>query len=266
MTFGRFQPPTSGHEILFRAMATSAAAVQGDAMVFLSQTRNDKNPLSHRERAGIIRKSVPAVRIGPNSIQAPTEALTWAKDHGYTHVIFWMGGDRKDELSRLVRSWSGAVDPTGTMTIRIKPIPRTGEFAESVVGGSVARQYAQQGQLRLFQSLMMSKSRSVDDARALMHIIQRRLNPTRPIREHTMTMIPSFSSWLLSEAEGDEPTETGTETPATPAKRPVGDSRDEDRVHADTEDNQAQLVLHPSTKLKSTMAATAKRLRQQGAK
>ena len=57
LIFGRFQPPTIGHELLFKNALSRARREQSDTAVFVSHTQDRKNPLSYEDKVSVIRKS-----------------------------------------------------------------------------------------------------------------------------------------------------------------------------------------------------------------
>jgi hypothetical protein len=60
ITYGRFNPPTVGHEVMFKKIINTARANGADAFIIVSHSQNvKKNPLSPREKMNIIRNMVP---------------------------------------------------------------------------------------------------------------------------------------------------------------------------------------------------------------
>ena len=59
-SFGRFNPPTSGHEKLMDKVAAVAKKENADFMVFPSHSQNPKkDPLSHKDKVNFMRKMFP---------------------------------------------------------------------------------------------------------------------------------------------------------------------------------------------------------------
>jgi len=106
-SFGRFQPPTVGHGLLFRELAARAADEGADAFVFLSSTQDKKkNPLSVDRKLAWIEKiygglpvrfvnttTCPLSPLGRpcTTIFAIVDALRSA---GYTRLRMLVGTDR----------------------------------------------------------------------------------------------------------------------------------------------------------------------------
>ena len=291
-TFGRFNPPTKGHEKLLRMIVTTAKRTNLSAVVFLSNTEDTKeNPLTHAERSRIITKSVSGVTIGPVVIRTPNEMLTWAKKQGYAKVFFAAGSDRRSDFQQLIDSWSREVDLTHDVDVRLISVPRD----ESKGSGSVAREYAKAGKLAAFQSVIMSGAADTTTATRLMKLIRRRLTP---ITAELHIRMKTFAEWL-QEAEGDPDSKTtqgGVSDPGTtqggmggPAdgEPPAGDEDvpDEDsldapeeketgpynttahlgRVPSDTPQQQARLVIHPTQRMKHTMKTNLQMWKQRNA-
>jgi|AACY02.14.fsa_nt_gi nicotinic acid mononucleotide adenylyltransferase len=61
ITYGRFNPPTVGHEVMFKKIINTARANGADAFIIVSHSQNTKkNPLSPQEKMNVIRNMVPA--------------------------------------------------------------------------------------------------------------------------------------------------------------------------------------------------------------
>jgi len=104
-TFGRFNPPTKGHEKLFTEVHKIADELDGTPFVFPSVTcgkRGDKhNPLPITVKIEYIKKLMPWCNIvnetTVNSAWAASEYLT---KQGFTQIYLVVGSDRTDEFKR----------------------------------------------------------------------------------------------------------------------------------------------------------------------
>ncbi len=102
ITFGRFQPPTLGHEKVFDRVARLAKG--NDYRIFTSQTQDAKsNPLEYEEKVKFLRKMFP--KYGRNFIQDPSiktifNALPKLTAQGFTKLILVVGSDRIDEFQQ----------------------------------------------------------------------------------------------------------------------------------------------------------------------
>ena len=94
-TFGRFQPPTSGHRDSFRGVARTAGT--HDYRIYISQTHDTKgkNPLPPDRKLFWMNKMFPEykgkIHSGPRDPVAIMQDLMMA---GYDEVFFLVGSDR----------------------------------------------------------------------------------------------------------------------------------------------------------------------------
>lgn len=103
MVFGRFNPPTTGHEALIQFVQSIAHRVNGDVRVYPSQSQDArKNPLPFRSKVTFLRKFFPGVTISDNiAVRTPIDALAEVSSLGYTHVILVAGSDRVRDFEKL---------------------------------------------------------------------------------------------------------------------------------------------------------------------
>jgi hypothetical protein len=103
MVFGRFNPPTIGHEALIQYVQSIAHRVGGDVRVYSSQTQDArKNPLPFRNKVRFLRSFFPSVTISDNlSVRTPIDALAEVAALGYTDVILVAGSDRVENFEKL---------------------------------------------------------------------------------------------------------------------------------------------------------------------
>jgi len=108
-TFGRMNPPTSGHEKLLDKLAQVAG--KQPYYVFLSQTQDKKkNPLNYNTKMKTVRKMFPrhARRVMINkSVRTVFDAATFLYDKGYKSVVMVVGSDRVREFETLLNKYNG---------------------------------------------------------------------------------------------------------------------------------------------------------------
>ena len=101
-TFGRFQPPTTGHAENFRGV--KAAAGTHDYRIYISQTVDKKgsNPLLPDRKLFYMNKMFPEhkgkIYSGPRQ---PVEILQDLMMAGYNEVVFLVGSDRVSAMQFL---------------------------------------------------------------------------------------------------------------------------------------------------------------------
>jgi hypothetical protein len=103
MVFGRFNPPTIGHEALIQYVQSIAHRVGGDVRVYPSQSQDPrKNPLPFRNKVRFLRAFFPSVTISDNpNIRTPIDAFAEVSALGYTDVILVSGSDRVSNFEKL---------------------------------------------------------------------------------------------------------------------------------------------------------------------
>jgi phosphopantetheine adenylyltransferase len=108
-TFGRFNPPTTGHEKLLIKVAS--IAIGNDYRIFASQSDDKKkNPLKYKEKVQLMRKLFP--KYGRNiildkKIKNSLDALVYLYDEGYTQATMVVGADRISDFKKLLTKYNG---------------------------------------------------------------------------------------------------------------------------------------------------------------
>ena len=107
-TFGRFNPPTTGHQKLIDAVKSAAQKQGGEHHIFASHTQDKtKNPLGFDEKVGFMKKMYPKTNI--NSSHTVRNVLDAAKSlqaRGVTHGTLVVGSDRVDEFHNLLSKYN----------------------------------------------------------------------------------------------------------------------------------------------------------------
>ena len=103
-TFGRFNPPTVGHEKLLDAVAKVARGSK--YMVFASQSNDaKKNPLDYNNKVKYMRKMFPrharSIQLD-KSVKNVFDILVKIYDQGYNRVNMVVGSDRVNEFEALI--------------------------------------------------------------------------------------------------------------------------------------------------------------------
>ena len=108
-TFGRLNPPTSGHEKLLDVLAKQAG--RNDYFVFVSQTQDSKkNPLDYNSKVKHIRKMFPrhARRVMINKkVRTAFDAASAIYNKGYKNLVMVVGSDRVREFETLLNKYNG---------------------------------------------------------------------------------------------------------------------------------------------------------------
>tara|TARA_R110000764_G_C10993772_1_gene381497 strand:- start:797 stop:1630 length:834 start_codon:yes stop_codon:yes gene_type:complete len=109
-TFGRFNPPTVGHEKLLDVVAKSSKG--GDVYrIYSSQTADKKkNPLAYDDKVKVMRKMFPRHArsiMHDKSIKTAMDVLVKLYDDGFTKVSMVVGSDRVNEFDALANKYNG---------------------------------------------------------------------------------------------------------------------------------------------------------------
>ena len=107
-TFGRFNPPTTGHQKLIDAVKSAAQKQGGEHHIFASHTQDKtKNPLGFDEKVGFMKKMYPKTNINSsNTVRTVLDAAKSLQARGVTHGTLVVGSDRVDEFHNLLSKYN----------------------------------------------------------------------------------------------------------------------------------------------------------------
>ena len=101
-TFGRFNPPTIGHEKLIKAVEKNAAS--DDYLIYPSQTfKKPKNPLPYDYKVEIMKKMFPWAKI--ETAACCNTIIKVAQDmmmKDYSDIVMVVGSDRVADFDKLL--------------------------------------------------------------------------------------------------------------------------------------------------------------------
>ena len=104
-SFGRFNPPTTGHALLVKKLKQLGSGT--DLMIFSSHSNDKrKNPLSHRDKVKFLRKFFGRIIVDAN-VRTVFEIANELHKQGYTIVNMVVGTDRDKELEDLLTKYNG---------------------------------------------------------------------------------------------------------------------------------------------------------------
>ena len=110
-TFGRMNPPTTGHGKLIDAMAREQKKNTGSKMhIFVSHSQDaKKNPLDYKRKVAYIRKMFPKYAKNVTTDKARTifEVAVSLHNKGYKAIVMVVGSDRVDEFERILNQYNG---------------------------------------------------------------------------------------------------------------------------------------------------------------
>ena len=107
--FGRFNPPTNGHEKLMDKVASVSKG--GQYRIYASQSTDPKkNPLTYDEKIKFMRKMFPKHArsiIADKSTKTAIDVITKLYEEGYGKVTMVVGSDRVSEFETLLNKYNG---------------------------------------------------------------------------------------------------------------------------------------------------------------
>ena len=109
IAFGRFNPPTTGHEKLLDTVASSSD--EDDYMIVPSRSQdNKKNPLDPDTKVSVMQKMFPKHKnkiVNDKANRTIFDVLKKAHNDGYANVRIVGGGDRVKEFDKLANDYNG---------------------------------------------------------------------------------------------------------------------------------------------------------------
>ena len=154
--FGRFNPPTIGHEKLINKVKSLPT---NDYKIYLSRSEDPKkNPLSPRDKLSIMKKMFPthARNIEINQTNMVLDIATMLYKKGYTDVTMVAGSDRVREFENILKKYNGVKSRHGLYDFEKINVVSAGERdpdAEGATGMSASkmRAAAAKGDLNSFK-------------------------------------------------------------------------------------------------------------------
>jgi len=164
-TFGRFNPPTVGHEKLVQKVQEVARNANAEHVVFLSQTqKRGKDPLDWHDKRAIFQMMFPDATVSADpSAKTPFMALE-ALGKKYNNVIMVVGSDRVEQFKNDMGKYTSEY---GIEKFDVVSAGQRDPDAEGVEGmsASKARQLAAENNFDLFaQALPNSVNKSTKKA------------------------------------------------------------------------------------------------------
>ena len=120
VAFGRFNPPTTGHEKLLNTVASSSD--DGDYVIIPSRSQDKKkNPLDPDMKVSVMKQMFPQHSekiINDPGNKTIFDILKRAHNDGYTGVRIVGGADRQKEFDKLVNNYNGKMYQFDNIEVR----------------------------------------------------------------------------------------------------------------------------------------------------
>ena len=147
-TFGRFNPPTTGHEKLMEAVAKQAKSNSAPYYIFASHSENaKKDPLPYAKKLAYMKKMFPkhARNLVVDKARNVFEIAVSLHNKGHKSVIMVVGSDRVQEFDTLLNKYNGVESGHGYYGFDNIEVVSAGERdpdAEGVTGMSASKMRA----------------------------------------------------------------------------------------------------------------------------
>ena len=149
-SFGRFNPPTTGHQKLLQKIIRSSSQLAGYACLFVSHSQDSKkNPLTAKQKIAYIKKMFPKearqLKIKEDiSIRNAIDVAT-VLNGKYDKLVMVVGSDRVKDFKTLLNKYNGVDSTHGFYKYQDIQIVSAGERdpdAEGVAGMSASKMRA----------------------------------------------------------------------------------------------------------------------------
>jgi len=177
IAFGRFNPPTTGHEKLLDTVASSAD--KDDYMIVPSRSQDKKkNPLDADTKVSVMQKMFPKHKnkiVNDANNRTIFDVLKKAHNDGYTNVRIVGGGDRVKEFDKLANDYNGKLYQFDN--VEVMSAGDRDPDSDDVTGMSASKQRkaAAEGDIKAFMK-GVPKSLSQKDAEELFKKIRTAMN------------------------------------------------------------------------------------------
>ena len=177
IAFGRFNPPTTGHEKLLDKVASSSD--DSDYIIVPSRSQDaKKNPLDPDTKVSVMQKMFPKHKnniVNDKNNRTIFDVLKKAHTDGYTNVRILGGADRVKEFEKLTGDYNGKL--YNFDNVEVMSAGARDPDSEDVTGMSASnqRKAAAEGDIKAFMK-GVPKSLSQKDAEELFKKIRKAMN------------------------------------------------------------------------------------------
>ena len=134
-SFGRFNPPTIGHEKLM----DKTKGANRNYRIYASQTQDAKrNPLKHKDKVALMKGMFPqhAKKIRRDKVITAIDAMVRLYKEKHTDVVMVVGSDRVAEFDSLLKKYNGKKASHGFYKFKSIRVVSAGERDPAAEGAS----------------------------------------------------------------------------------------------------------------------------------
>ena len=162
--FGRFNPPTIGHELLFKVVQKLAKSHSADHVIYASRTQDKKkNPLSVDRKIHYLKLMFKGINfVAANQNERTFIEAVKALNKKYTNLIMVAGSDRVAEYEKILNKYNGK--EFNYDTIQVVSAGERDPDADDATGMSASkmRTVASKGDYVQFKKGLPSSVRDID--------------------------------------------------------------------------------------------------------
>ena len=159
-SFGRMNPPTTGHGKLIKKVMSVAKKVDGIPMIYPSKTEDKKkNPLTYKTKIAVLTNVFGNIINTDTTIKSPFAVLDDLNDKKFSKVVFVVGSDRVAEFKKNMSKFVDS-DLDNIKDFSVASAGDRDPDAEGVKGisGSKMREYVKKDKFKKFASGLMTKN------------------------------------------------------------------------------------------------------------
>jgi len=159
-SFGRMNPPTTGHGKLIKKVMSVAKKVGGIPMIYASKTEDKKkNPLTYKTKIAVLTNVFGNIINTDTTIKSPFDVLEYLNDKKFSKVVFVVGSDRVAEFKKNMSKFVDS-DLDNITDFSVASAGDRDPDAEGVKGisGSKMREYVKKDKFKKFASGLMTKN------------------------------------------------------------------------------------------------------------
>jgi len=200
IVFGRFNPPTIGHEKLLKAAATQAKREGADLAIYPSRTQDKKkNPLDPKTKIGFMKTMFPDYQeniFDDNNAKTIFDVLSAKYQVGYKSVTIVVGQDRLAEFQGLAQKYNGS-ELYAFDEIKVISAGARDPDADDVSGMSASklRAHAAENDFNAFSKGVPNKMNAIQK-KEMFNAVRKSMN----IKEELWQIAPKFDPESLRES------------------------------------------------------------------
>jgi hypothetical protein len=197
ISFGRFNPPTIGHEIVFKVASDLAKQNKADFFIVPTKTTDkQKNPLTIQEKISYLSKIFPEYNsniLNNTNINTIFDTAKYLSEQGYKNLKVIVGSDRKEQFE-VLNKYNKDYNFKSIEIVSAGERLDEGEGVQSV-SASKARQAAIDGDVETFMKNFAGRL-ELEEGIRLMNLIRSRIEI---LEDNKKKVLEPLSPSLLNE-------------------------------------------------------------------